>query len=201
VKIKYLNIKISTHYFLIEVKTIDINYILAKLIKKGRLLSYKNYVVGASGNISGRLSRDHIIIKKTGRRMSNLKPNDLLIVDLWEKTIQGASSDYFIHRELYLKYPEINYVVHAHPPNIVRYSLNNSYNNIPIETYEGSVYIGKKLYIYRGPHEEVVENTIFFRGKNWGYVIEAGHGVYVFGKDIDWIINMIEEIEYIAKVK
>ncbi len=180
-----------------DMKPQALSTLIHELRLAGMKLYNRGYVVGASGNISGKLTDSKILIKASGRSMGSLKPSDLVIADLSRTPPNKVSSDYNIHRELYLLYPQIRYVVHAHPKHLVELTLSEK-GDIEIKTYEGRVYIGEKLHIYHGDHENVAKNSVFLSDKQWGYVIEAGHGVYVFGSNLNWVINMVEELEYIA---
>lgn len=73
------------------------------------------------GNVSG-LDRESglVVIKPSGVDYSQLKPEDLVILDLDGKVVEGSlrpSSDTPSHLELYRAFPEIGGVVHTHSCN------------------------------------------------------------------------------------
>lgn len=172
--------------------------VVDKLLSASRQMYLEGFVGGSSGNISGRINRDHILIKRSGRRLGFLKPRDLILVPLSAENPEGASSDYWIHREIYRLYGWCNYVIHAHPKQLVRLTLDTCLEEIPIETYEGRVYIGDYVKIFRGRRTDIPKNLNIVRDGEWGYIVEAGHGAYLFGRDLEWLLNMLHELEYIA---
>ena len=78
------------------------------------------------GNVSG---IDHetgyVVIKPSGVEYDNLKPEDLVVVDLDGTVIEGIyrpSSDTATHLELYKRYPEIGGIVHTHSTEAVAWA-------------------------------------------------------------------------------
>ena len=70
------------------------------------------------GNVSG-IDRESglFVIKPSGVEYEKLSPEDMVVVDLEGKVVEGKyrpSSDTATHIELYKKYPEIGGVVHTH---------------------------------------------------------------------------------------
>lgn len=70
------------------------------------------------GNVSGiDRSTGYMVIKPSGVEYDSLKPEDMVVVDLEGKRIEGKykpSSDTATHIELYKKYPELGGIVHTH---------------------------------------------------------------------------------------
>ena len=72
------------------------------------------------GNVSG-IDREQglFVIKPSGVSYDDLKPEDMVVVDLKGNKVEGnfnPSSDTATHLELYLAFPEIGGVVHTHSP-------------------------------------------------------------------------------------
>ena len=75
-------------------------------------------VVLTWGNVSG-LDREKglVVIKPSGVAYADLKPSDLVVVDLDGKTVDGKlrpSSDTPTHLALYREWPEVGGIVHTH---------------------------------------------------------------------------------------
>lgn len=71
------------------------------------------------GNVSGiDRARGLVVIKPSGVEYDKLKPDDMVVVDLWTgETVDGKlnpSSDTATHLELYRRFPHIGGVVHTH---------------------------------------------------------------------------------------
>ena len=77
-----------------------------------------NLVVWTSGNISGRDPESGlVVIKPSGLRYQDLSPENMVVVDLQGKVVEGnlkPSSDTFAHLYIYRHRAEVNGVVHTH---------------------------------------------------------------------------------------
>jgi L-ribulose-5-phosphate 4-epimerase len=75
-------------------------------------------VVWTSGNVSARDPEiGYVVIKPSGVKFEDLKPEQMVVVDLEGNTIEGdlkASSDTASHLYIYRHMPEVNGVVHTH---------------------------------------------------------------------------------------
>lgn len=75
------------------------------------------------GNVSG-IDRENgmVVIKPSGVEYEDLTPDDLVVVDLDGKIIDGSlnpSSDTKTHLELYKAFPQLGGIVHTHSPYAV----------------------------------------------------------------------------------
>ncbi len=81
-------------------------------------LPRNHLVTWTSGNISGRdPGTGLVVIKPTGILYEQLTPENMVVVDLDGKLVEGdlkPSSDTFAHVYIYRQRPEINGVVHTH---------------------------------------------------------------------------------------
>jgi L-fuculose-phosphate aldolase len=94
---------------------------------------YRNgYIDGLSGNISARLSSTEILTTPSGVAKGMMKPAQLIIVnmdgervgDVTPETVNlRPTSELPMHLECYKKRPDINGVVHAHPPIAVALTI------------------------------------------------------------------------------
>jgi len=77
-----------------------------------------NLVVWTSGNVSVRdTETGYVVIKPSGVKFEDLKPDQMVVVDLEGNTIEGdlnASSDTASHLYIYRHMPQVNGVVHTH---------------------------------------------------------------------------------------
>jgi L-ribulose-5-phosphate 4-epimerase len=83
-------------------------------------LPRNNLVTWTSGNLSGRdPDSGLVVIKSSGIRYEDLTPENMVVVDLEGKIVEGKykpSSDTAAHLYVYRHRPEINGVVHTHSP-------------------------------------------------------------------------------------
>ena len=92
----------------------------------GQLCYQRNYIVGADGNISARLSDGLILITPAGAMKGFLEPHHMAKVDMSGRTVDSgpkASTEVGIHLVVYQERPEMRAVVHAHPPHAVAMTI------------------------------------------------------------------------------
>ncbi len=89
-----------------------------ELVLLHRELPKNNLVAWTSGNVSGRdPATGLVVIKPSGVRYEDLTPENMVVVDLDGKVLEGKhrpSSDTFAHVYVYRHRPEVNGVVHTH---------------------------------------------------------------------------------------
>lgn len=79
----------------------------------------KGIVAATDGNISYRVMSDRIMITPSGTSFANLNTEDLAYVDMNGNVLtynQKPSSELPMHLEIYRQRPEVNAIIHAHPP-------------------------------------------------------------------------------------
>jgi L-ribulose-5-phosphate 4-epimerase len=81
-------------------------------------LPRNNLVAWTSGNVSARDPESgFVVIKPSGIRYENLTPENMVVVDLDGKIVEGGhkpSSDTFAHVYVYRHRPDVNGIVHTH---------------------------------------------------------------------------------------
>ncbi len=94
----------------------------------GRLMRQYNYIDATSGNISVRLDDDRILCTPSGLAKGQMSPDQLIIVNLDAERVDiptaanaglHPTSEILMHLECYRQRPDVNGVVHAHPPTAV----------------------------------------------------------------------------------
>jgi L-fuculose-phosphate aldolase len=103
-----------------------------EIVQIGRLMYEKGFICASDGNISARLEPDRLLITPSGLHKGLLEPDQLLIVDEDGQRVAGGiganrhlkpTSELPMHLEAYPQRPEIEAVVHAHPPITVALSI------------------------------------------------------------------------------
>ncbi len=98
------------------------------------------------GNVSG-IDRESglVVIKPSGVDYAELRPEDMVVVDLNGKTVEGTlrpSSDTPTHIELYKAFPDIGGVAHAHSTYATAFSQAMK-NIIPLGTTHADCFYGQ----------------------------------------------------------
>jgi L-fuculose-phosphate aldolase len=84
--------------------------------KTGKRLVELGLVPGTWGNVSLRVDAARMAITPSGRDYAEMKPEDIVLVDLRSGTYEGAkpSNEKRLHKEIYLARQEVNAVIHTH---------------------------------------------------------------------------------------
>ncbi len=96
------------------------------LVEIGRRLWQRGLLAGNEGNLSVRLEGDRLLTTPTGVSKGFMTADMLALTDLDGTVIDGdrqPSSELKMHLEIYRNRPEINAVVHAHPPVATAFSV------------------------------------------------------------------------------
>ncbi|NCN95876.1 MAG: class II aldolase/adducin family protein, partial [Bdellovibrionales bacterium] len=95
-----------------------------EICQAGFRLYSKNYLASCDGNLSFRISDDRILITPSGVSKGYLRPEDLAVVDLSGRVLEGQpSSEVKMHLAVYRKCPKAKAVVHAHPPHAIAWTV------------------------------------------------------------------------------
>lgn len=97
----------------------DRRSITLEIIETGRRLWQRSYVAANDGNISVRLREQEFLTTTTGVSKGFMKEDDIVLVDQDGNSLDDGrkpSSELPMHLEIYRRRPDINAIVHAHPP-------------------------------------------------------------------------------------
>ena len=187
-----------------------------KVCKANIELKNQNIVIYTWGNVS-EIDRDKnlVVIKPSGIDYSVMKPDDMVVVDLYTgAVIEGKwkpSSDTATHLELYKAFPNIGGIVHTHSKNAV--SLAQAGVNLKaLGTTHADYFYGDVKCTRSLTHSEIESEY----EKNTGKVIVEtignddplkipailvnGHGPFTWGKDCIEAVETSVVLEYISEM-
>lgn len=99
----------------------------------GQLMHRNGYVDGASGNISTRLDNEHILTTPSGLAKGFMTADQIIVVDMNGHRVDSTNklnqdlrptSEIVMHLECYRQRPDIQGVVHAHPPTAIALTIS-----------------------------------------------------------------------------
>jgi L-fuculose-phosphate aldolase len=159
---------------------------------------------GTGGNISTRVAPDKFIISPTLTSMGFIEPNDLCTMDTNGRILgckSKPSSEYKLHLYVYKMKPEINAVIHAHPPFASAFSVRGEKMNTFIQP-ETVVFLGEVPVVeYGTPSTDELPHTLdqFLDGPRTTFLLR-NHGVLCIGDDLMRTYYNLETVENLAKV-
>ena len=154
-------------------------------------LPKRNLVTYTWGNVSG-IDREKglFVIKPSGVEYDELKPEDLVVMDLQGKKVEGdmnPSSDTKTHLVLYNAWPEIGGIVHTHSPHAVAWAQ-----------------AGRDIPAYGTTHTgNVIVETFAERKLNPIHVpavVCRNHGPFTFGKDAAQAVYHAVVLEEVSRM-
>ncbi|MBM3996674.1 MAG: class II aldolase/adducin family protein [Planctomycetes bacterium] len=169
----------------------------------GRRLYAKGFAAANDGNITYRLNSKEILCTPTMVSKGFLKPEDICKVDYDGKQISGSrkrTSEVLLHLAVYKNRPDINAVVHCHPPHATAFAV--AHEPIPkcvlpeVEVFLGEVPIAK----YATPGDQRLPNTIIPYVKDCNTILLANHGTVSWGTTVELAYFNTEIIDAYCKI-
>lgn len=172
------------------------------IINHADIIDSKGFSPGTSGNLSVRYE-DKIIITASGSSNGNLAYEDLVLIDFEGNVLEGkkkASSEKMLHVEFYKKRPDVNAIIHVHPPFLSSFAAARKGLEDPVMA-ENVYYFGKiPLADYALPSSmNLVNNTAKYFDK-YNAVLMANHGFIVGDIDLEQAYLKLELAESYAQV-
>lgn len=174
-----------------------------EIVAIGKRLYAKGLVVANDGNISVRTGSDEVLITPTGVNKGLMNEEMISGVDLAGNQVFGStkpSSELEVHLEAYRCRPDIQAVVHAHPPVATGFAAAGVPLDKPVLP-EVVLRLGWiPLVAYGTP------STLELSGALSEYLPEheafllANHGVLTVGKDLLDAYDKMETVEFYARV-
>lgn len=166
------------------------------------LLYQQSLVSATDGNVSLRVSKNHILLTPSGKNKGFVQPGEMLVVDLEGNVAEGsgkASKEYPMHRLVYLKRLDVNAVVHTHPVHATAFALagRNIPDNYLIETRMMLKKVALAGYATPGTLEMADAIAPFVADTN--AILLQNHGALTLGKDLMDAFNKMEVLESIAR--
>ncbi len=180
--------------------SLDIEKLKEDVLFVGRLLFERGLLSGSTGNLSVRLGGGKYLVTPTRKNKIFLKKEDLLIVNQEGKVIEGEgkpTSEIPMHISVYERRPNINAIVHAHPPYVVALSMVNFPINYPYLPESIPLKIGIAPYSTPGTRE--VPESLLKLLSNCRVIVLERHGAVALGKSLFEAFDLMDNLEHIAK--
>ena len=170
----------------------------------GRLLYDRGYVAANDGNISVKVAENRLLITPSGVSKGRMTPEMLLVTDMDGTVIEGdrhPSSEGKMHLEVYRGRPDVNAVVHAHPPvstafAVCRRGLETPYLS---ELVVGLGQVPCTPSFAMLSTEEVPESVRPYLAEHNALLL-ANHGALAWGSDLWEAFDRLETVEHTAKI-
>ena len=174
-------------------------------VELGHRMWERNYVAANDGNITVRLNNKEILTTPTGISKGFMTTDMIIKVDYNGKIISEnpkykPSSEIAMHIDIYKERPDINAVVHAHPPFATSFAVAG----IPLNKCvlpEAIMLIGAvPIAKYGLPSTNEVPNNIRPHLKNNDAILLENHGALTLATDLLSAYYKMETLEHTANI-
>ena len=173
------------------------------LVRFGKMLHSQGFVAATDGNLSVRLDDQRILITPTCVSKGMMRPQDMVIVGLDGRKLNGSSnpsSEIAMHLTIYRMRPDVGAVVHAHPCTATGFASAGmaldeplcsevviTLGSVPLAPYAttGSMELSDSLRPYIPYHDAI---------------LMANHGVVTYGDDLCRAYMRMEAVEHYARI-
>ena len=191
-------------------------FILRRAIcEVGKLLYERKLVVATDGNISIRLDQRSILITPAGFCKGFLSPPDIIRLPLTAYRLPlfsnprpvspgprppTPSSETPMHLAIFRTRPDVNAIVHAHPPHATSFATSGrklDSNLLPETTlFDGPV--GRAPFVK--PGSDKLAQSVARVLKDHNYCLLARHGAVSTGRNLLEAYYRLERFEFLAQV-
>jgi L-fuculose-phosphate aldolase len=181
----------------------SIESLRADIVEIGRRMYARGYTASNDGNISVRLDASRLLMTPKSVCKGFMTPDMMCVTDLDGKKLQGdrdPSSEMLMHLEVYRQRPDVQAVVHAHPPTATGFAVAG----IPLDravlaevlTTLGSIPLAE----YATPSTLELPEAVRKYIKAHDGMLLANHGALTVGGDLYSAYYKMETIEHFAKI-
>ena len=168
-----------------------------KLVEIAKRLYDRNMNAALGGNVSIRLG-DEIAITPAGINKGFMTKDDVVVVDMEGNKLRGngtPSSEGKMHYEVYKLRPDVQAIIHAHPPFAVAFAL--AHHDLPDDILpEATILLGHVPclpYVTPSTIELAREVARGLADRNAAFM--ANHGAITVGADLEEAYNRMELLE------
>ena len=177
----------------------------ADIVEIGRRLYARGYVASNDGNISVRLDASRMLMTPAGVSKGFMTPEMMVVTDFEGRVVGDAggrrpSTEIQMHLVAYRERPDVNAVVHAHPPLATGFAVAGIALDravlAEVVTTLGSIPIAE----YGTPSTKELPAAVAKFVKAHDGMLLANHGALAIGKDLFSAYYKMETIEHAAQI-
>jgi L-fuculose-phosphate aldolase len=176
-----------------------------QIVEAGRRLRDRFFVASNDGNISARLSDAELLVTPTGMNKGDIAPEQILKIDMDGRVLAGGlkpSSETKMHIAVYKARPDIDAIVHAHPPVATGFAachVRLDQDVILPEVIFGLAKIG--FAEYGTPTTNQIPDAVVKEIPDCEAVLLSNHGALTVGPDVMQAYYRMEVLEMYARVR
>ena len=174
-----------------------------EIVRVTRIVANQGLIRSSDGNLSVRLDENHFMMTPSGLYKMAMEPDDPIVVNEKGEVLVGKmglkpTSEINMHLEAFRQRPDVNAVLHAHPP----YATALTIAGLPFPTDYlpevlialGEVPVAK----YGTPGTPALAESIHELIKTHNAIILSHHGSITVGKSLEEALIALERLEHAA---
>jgi L-fuculose-phosphate aldolase len=173
------------------------------MVRIGSQLYQRRLVAAAEGNLSVRLGGDRFLVTPAGVCKGWLRAEDLLEIDAAGTVLGGrgrVSSEWGLHREIYLQDAEAGAVCHGHPPFATACAAAGRPLDHRILTETAALLGPVPLADPAAAGTPEVAASVRKLIPGASALLLGGHGAVAWGRDLQAAFFRLESVERLAEV-
>ncbi|MCK6457396.1 MAG: class II aldolase/adducin family protein [Phycisphaerae bacterium] len=174
-----------------------------EIVEIGRRIHERGFVAATDGNISCRTGGGHLLITGSGTALGELKPEDIVEVAPDGRIVSGVrapSSEMALHLAVYRQRPDVQAVVHAHPPVATGFSFAGESLAQCVIPEVVLIFGTIPTTRYATPSSEEGPQVIRELIRDHDALILERHGSLTVGKSLRDAYHKLEKVEHAALV-
>ena len=174
-----------------------------EIVRYGRTLHERGLVAAMDGNLSVRLEGNRILVTPTCVSKGNMRAADMVVVDMEGQRVAGrrhVTSEIGMHLLIYRMRPDIQAIVHAHPPTATGFAAAGIALTQPLvcEVVMGLGCI--PLARYGTPGTSELARTLEPFVPHYDAILMSNHGVVTYGDTLAHAYMKMETVEHFAQI-
>jgi len=176
-----------------------------QIVEAGRRLRDRFFVASNDGNLSARLSEDRILITPTSMNKGDVTAEQILTVDMEGKVVAGnlkPSSETKMHLAVFRARPDVQAIVHAHPPTATGFAACRIRLDQDVILPEVVFGLGKIGFAeYGTPTSDEIPKAVMKEIPDCEALLLSNHGALTVGSDVMQAYYRMEVLEMYARVR
>src|SRR5256714_14564237 len=173
-----------------------------EIVRVGKLMYERSYVVSSDGNVSVRLDDGRIVATPTQTCKGRMTEDSLAVTDIEGRPLdeRRVSSELAMHLLIYREREDVRAVCHAHPPHGTAFAVAGLAIDQPILSAVILTLGCVPLAEYGTPSTEELTEAMRPLIKHHNALLMANHGAVAYGADIWQAFDRLETLEHTAKI-
>jgi L-fuculose-phosphate aldolase len=173
------------------------------ILRVGKMIHERGFIAATDGNLSVRLGKNRILTTPTAMCKGMMRSSDLVVCDLAGNRTSGrrhVSSEIAMHLLIYRLRPDVNAIVHAHPPIATGYAAAGLPLSQPLLS-EVIICLGNiPLAEYGTPGTPELAQALEPLVPGNDAILMSNHGVVTYGEDLHVAYMRMETVEHFARI-